>query len=130
MRWRERWARARDGSREAVPDELWPRALSAGKAQASAVTLAVFVAGITLDDLHLFRLPMLYLGVGLAVAVFAFMPPWFASRLLRRVARDASEHAQASMENALMRRRALLGLSIGLFVVWLILFSSGRTPRW
>lgn len=111
-------------------DDLWPRAMSAGRAASSALTLVVFVAALTLDDLRLFRFSSALVGGGLAVLVFAVTPPIFASRLVSRAFADAPEAAGAWLENALLRRRALLGLAIALLIVWLVFFSSGRTPRW
>jgi hypothetical protein len=104
--------------------------MSAGRTAATAATLVLFVASLTLDDLRVFRFSAAFVGGGLAVAVFAFTPPWFASQLMKRALADAPESAATWMENALLRRRALLGLSVALLVVWLIFFSSGRTPRW
>lgn len=118
--------KARDPREEA----LWPRAMSAGRAAATALTLLLFVAALTLDDLRLFRFSSALVGGGLAIVVFAVTPPIFAGRLVGRAIADAPDTAAAWMENALLRRRALLGLAIALVIVWLIYFSSGRTPRW
>lgn len=102
--------------------------MAAGKAMASALTLMVFVVGLTLDDLHLLRFPLLYPATGLAIVTYAFTPPWLASRLLARVSRRPG--AASGIEGALVRRRAFLGFAVALFVVWLVMFSAGRTPRW
>jgi hypothetical protein len=120
-----------DGRRERRrEDPLWPRALAAGKSAASALTLWIFVGGITLDDLHLFRFPSLYPGAGLAVLAYAVAPPVFAARLLGRLEADAHPDVPRAVEGTVLRRRAFLALTAGLFVVWLALFSSGETPRW
>lgn len=125
-RWLARWRKPRSPTEEAI----WPRALVAGRAAATALTLLVFVASLTLDDLRLFRFSSAFVGGGLAVAVFAFTPPLFAGRLVGRAMVDAPGTEAGWMEGAVMRRRALLGFAIALLVVWLIFFASGRTPRW
>lgn len=124
--WLARWRKPRN----ATEDALWPRALAAGRAAATALTLVVFVASLTLDDLRLFRFSSAFVGGGLAVALFAFTPPFFAGRLVSRALVDAPGTEAGWMEGALMRRRAFLGLAIALVVLWLVFFSSGRTPRW
>lgn len=111
-------------------DDEWRRALAAGKAAATAGSLLVFVAGITLDDLHLVRFPLLYVGIVAAVAVYAFAPPVLASRILARAHADAPDARGPRVEGALLRRRAGLATTIVLLLAWLVLFSSGRTPRW
>jgi hypothetical protein len=129
MRWR-RWLR---GLARPIPQEedaLWPRALSGGRSAATALTLVVFVLALTLDDLKLFRFSAAMAGGILAVAVFAFTPPWFATRLVRRAFADAPQAPGTHLENAVLRRRALLGACIAGFLVWLVFFTSGRTPRW
>jgi hypothetical protein len=122
----DRWRKPRD----ATEDALWPRAMSAGRAAATALTLLVFVASLTLDDLRLFRFSSAFVGGALAVVVFAFTPPLFASGLVGRAIADAPGSEATWMENALVRRRALLGLAVALLVLWLVFFASGRTPRW
>ena len=104
--------------------------MSAGRAAATAMTLVIFVASLTLDDLRIFRFSSALVGGGLAIAVFAATPPFFATRLVDRALTDAPEGASTWMENALLRRRAMLGAAIVLVIVWMIFFSSGRTPRW
>lgn len=129
MRWR-RWLR---GLARPIPpeeDALWPRALSAGRSAATALTLFVFVVALTLDDLKLFRFSAALGGGVLAIAVFAFTPPYFASRLLRRAFAEAPAAPGTYLENAVLRRRAMLGAAIAAFLLWLVFFSSGRTPRW
>lgn len=129
MRWRQ-WLR---GLGRAIPpeeDALWPRALSGGRSAATALTLLVFVLALTLDDLKLFRFSAAIGGGVLAVAVFAFTPPVFASRLLRRAFAEAPQAPGTYVENAVLRRRALLGAVVAGFLVWLVFFTSGRTPRW
>ena len=129
MKW-GRWSAARRRPRDANDDVLWPRALSGGKAAATALTLVIFVAALTISDLRLFRFPAVFVGGAIAVVVFAFTPPLFASRLLSRALADSPESPGTRIESAVMRRRAYLGLTIGLLIVWLIFFASGRTPRW
>lgn len=97
---------------------------------ATALTLAVFVATLTLADLRLFRFPVALVGGVFAVVVFAATPPFFASRLLGRALADSPESPGTRLESAVMRRRAYLGLAIIFVVVWLVFFASGRTPRW
>lgn len=104
--------------------------MSGAKAASTALTLLVFVAALTLNDLRLYRFPVAFVGGALAVAVYAFTPPLFASRLLARALADAPAAPAARLENAVMRRRAYLGAAIVLLVIWLVFFSSGRTPRW
>ncbi|MEA3201152.1 MAG: hypothetical protein QOE90_2580 [Thermoplasmata archaeon] len=111
-------------------DPAWIAALRAGKPAATAWALLLFVAGVTLDDLHVFRLPMIYVGAGAAILCYAGAPVLFASRLASRLDEAPAETRAARLEAALLRRRAALALSAVAFVVWLILFSSGRTPRW
>ena len=109
---------------------MWRSALAAARPEATSLCLAIFVLGITLDDLHLFRLPMLYLGALGAIFAYAFAPLWFADRLASRVEECAIGEQARRLDGAKLRRRALLAVSIVLFLVWLVLFSSGRTPRW
>lgn len=97
---------------------------------ATALTLVVFVATLTLADLRLFRFPVAFVGGALAVVVFAAMPPVFASRLLSRALADPPESQGTRLESAVMRRRAYLVVAILLLIVWLVFFASGRTPRW
>lgn len=121
------------GFRRRIPSEedaLWPRALAGGRALATAFALAVFIVALTLDDLKVFRFSAAIVGSALAALVFALTPPWFASRLLRRAFADAPASPGAVVENAVLRRRALLGATVGVLLVWLVFFSSGRTPRW
>lgn len=122
----------RQRTRRERPGLAWTRAMAAGKATATTLAILVFVAGLTLDDLHLFRVPALYVGAALAVLVFAFAPPLVASRLLRHARADEpdADHVAASLEHAVTYRRIGLGFTVLLFVAWLVLFSSGRTPRW
>ena len=109
---------------------MWPRALSYGRASGTCLALALFVLTLTLDDLHLFRVPTLYVGLGVSVAAFAFAPPWFASNLIDRLAADRHPDPATAIETALVRRRFLWGVTIAALIVWLFLFASGRTPRW
>lgn len=111
-------------------EDGWPVAARAGRASATTVCLALFVAGVTLDDCHVFRLPMIYVGALAAVAAFAFAPPWIALRVLSRVSEAPQDERPRRLDASLLRRRALLGLTIVAFLGWLVLFSSGRTPRW
>lgn len=106
--------------------------MAAGKATATTLAILLFVLGLTLDDLHLFRLPALYVGAALAVLVYAFAPVVVASRLVAHARADEpdADHAAARLEQAVLHRRVGLGFTVFLFVVWLVLFSSGRTPRW
>lgn len=129
MEWRVRLAGL---ARPIAPEEdaLWPRALAGGRAAASALTLLVFVGALTLDDLRLFRFSAALVGGAVAVAVFAFAPPVFASRLLARAIERPPAAARALVEAGVMRRRALLAACVALFLVWLVLFAAHRTPRW
>lgn len=130
---RVEWRRRLRGLSRAISSEedaLWPRALSGGRSLATALTLVVFVLALTLDDLKLFRFSAAVGGGAIAIAVFAFTPPFFASRLLRRAFVEAPQAPGTYVENAVIRRRALLGASIALFLLWLVFFTSGRTPRW
>lgn len=129
MHWR---ARLRGFHREIPSEEdaLWPRALSGGRAAASALTLLVFVLALTLDDLKLFRFSAAIGGGAVAIAIFAFTPPVFASRLLRRAFAEAAQAPGTYVENAVLRRRAMLGAAVAAFLVWLVFFTSGKTPRW
>ncbi|GEM_PF-4868829 len=111
-------------------DATWTGALRAGRPAATALCLALFVAGITLDDLHVFRAPMLYVGALAAILAYAFAPVWFASRVAARLDEAPEAERAARLDAMLLRRRAALVLSLGAFVVWLVLFSSGLTPRW
>lgn len=121
-RWRRRTPRARDAT--------WTAALRAGKPLASALALVLFVGGITLDDLHVFRLPMIYVGAAAAILCYALAPIWFAARLASRLDEVPEGERVSRIEGALLRRRATLGLAVGAFALWLVAFSSGRTPRW
>lgn len=121
-RWRTRRRRARDAQ--------WTAALRAGRPLATALALVLFVAGITLDDLHIFRLPMIYVGAGAAILCYALAPVWLGARLASRMDEVPAEERDARLASVLLRRRAALVLSGALLVVWLVLFSSGRTPRW
>lgn len=114
----------------AEEDALWPRALSGGRAMATALTLVIFVAALTLADLRLFRFPVAFVGAALAVVVFAAAPPFLAGRLLSRALADAPGSPATRIESAVLRRRGYLGVAILLLVVWLVFFASGRTPRW
>lgn len=125
-----RWLRGLKRPRDATEDALWPRALSGGRALATALTLVIFVVALTVNDLRLFRFPAAFVGSGLAVVVFALTPPLFAGRLLSRALTDAPESPGTWLESAVLRRRALLGFCAILLVIWLVYFSSGRTPRW
>lgn len=110
---------------------LWPRLLAAGRATGTALCLAVFAATLTLHDLHVLRVSPLWPGAALAVAAFGLAPPLVARRLGARIARDEpADKAPLAVEGALLWRRALLGVTLALFVGWLVLFTSGRTPRW
>lgn len=129
MRW-GRWLRGLKRPRDAMEDALWPRAMSGGRALATALTLVIFVVALTVNDLRLFRFPAAFVGSGLAVVVFAVTPPLFAGRLLSRALTDAPESPGTWLESAVLRRRALLGFCAFALVIWLIYFSSGRTPRW
>ncbi|HUR68544.1 MAG TPA: hypothetical protein VM370_04800 [Candidatus Thermoplasmatota archaeon] len=111
-------------------EALWPRAMAASRALATALTLLLFVAALTVDDLRLFRFNAALWGAALAILVFAFTPPFFASRLVQRAMSDAPEASMTWMENAILRRRAMLGIAIALLAVWMVFFASGRTPRW
>lgn len=111
--------------------DQWPRLLKAGRASATALCLGLFALALTLHDLRLFRHSPLWPGALAAALAFGLAPPLLAARLRRRIARDAPpEEAPVAVESALVRRRALLGLTLVLFVAWLVLFTSGRTPRW
>jgi hypothetical protein len=130
--WRA-WGRPRPQPRPRAPWEAaqWPRLLRAGRASATALCLWVFAATLTLHDLHVLRVSPLYPGAAVAVGVFGLAPPFFARRMGDRIARDeAAARAPVAVESALVWRRALLGVTLLLFVAWLILFTSGRTPRW
>lgn len=111
-------------------DELWPRALAGGRALATSLTLILFVAALTVNDLRLYRFQAAFWGAGLAALVFGVTPPFFASRLLARARADAPDAPRTWLDAAIMRRRAFLALCIVALIVWLIFFSSGRTPRW
>jgi len=124
------WLRALQRPHDPAEDALWPRALAGGRAMATALTLAIFVAALTLNDLRLFRFPVAFAGSVLAVVVFAAAPPYFASRLLSRVLADSPASPGTRLESAVLRRRAYLGAAIALLIVWLVFFASGRTPRW
>lgn len=119
-------------SRRSEPPEaeLWSRAVSAAKASATAAALVLFVLGLTLDDMHLFRVSMAYVGAIAAVLAYALLPPILAHRLVRRAQVDSPEAPGLLLETSIVRRRAGLGLTVVLFVLWLVLFSSGVTPRW
>lgn len=128
-----KWGRSLRGlrrSRDPQEESLWPRALSAGRAQATALTLLLLMLALTANDLRLFRFPAAFAGGALSVVVFAATPPIFASRLVARALSDAPQAAMTWMESALLRRRAFLGIAIAALVLWLVFFSSGRTPRW
>lgn len=112
-----------------APEAAYPKALRAGKTLASITALWLFVLGVSLDDLHLVRLPMLWIGAAAAILAFALLPVWFAARLMDRVGRDDPHAPDAAIDLSLQRRRAGLAFTIGGFVLWLVLFSSGRTPR-
>ena len=125
------WLRPKRRARQPWESAQWPRLLTAGRATATALCLWVFAATLTLHDLHVLRLSPLYPGAALAVAVFGLAPPLLARRVGDRIARDnPGEKAPVAVESVLVRRRAFLGLTILLFVAWLVLFTSGRTPRW
>ncbi len=109
---------------------LWSRATVAGRATSTALALVCFMGGLTLDDLHLFRVPMVYVGAGAAILAFAFLPPLVAQRVIARAMADAPEQAAARVESTVVRRRAIFGVTVALFIAWLVLFSSGVTPRW
>ena len=124
--WLRGWKRARDPEEDA----LWPRAMSAGRSYSTALTLLIFIVALTVNDLRLFRFPAAFVGSGLAALVFAATPPLFAGRLLSRAMADAPDDPGSWLESALLRRRALLGFCVFVLVLWLIVFASGRTPRW
>lgn len=127
MTWRWR-TRRRPQAWEA---EQWPRLLGAGRATATALCLWVFALALTLHDLRLLRASPLWPGALASALVFGLAPPVLALRLRRRIARDApGPDAPVAVESALVRRRAFLGLTVALFLAWLVLFTSGRTPRW
>lgn len=107
----------------------WPRLLGAGRATATALSLAVFALTLTLHDLHVLRFSPLYPGAALAVLIYGAGPPIFARRLGARIAKDHTD-VPVAVEGARIRRRALLGLTLALFLAWLVLFTGGRTPRW
>lgn len=130
MAWRT-WPRPRRRAREAWEAAQWPRLLRAGRASATALCLWVFAATLTLHDLHVLRVSPLYPGALVAVAVFGLAPPVLARRMGDRIARDQPPgRAPVAVESALVWRRAFLGLTLLLFAAWLVLFTSGRTPRW
>lgn len=130
MEWRA-WLRPKRRARQAWEASQWPRLLTAGRASATALTLWVFALTLTLHDLHVLRVSPLLPGAALAVGVFGLAPPLLARRMGDRIARDAApERAPVAVESALVWRRAFLGATVALFVLWLILFTSGRTPRW
>lgn len=114
----------------ATEDALWPRALAGGRALATALTLVIFVAALTVNDLRLYRFQAAFWGAGVAAVVFGFAPPFFAGRLLSRALTDAPEAPGTWLEGAIVRRRAVLALCVVALIAWLIFFSSGRTPRW
>lgn len=126
MRLRERWRAWRAGR----ATDLWPSAAKAGRAASTSWALALFVLGVTLDDLHAFRLPMIYVGAAAAIAAYAFAPPWLAGRLLARLDDAPAPERPARLEASLLRRRATLAVTVAGFLVWLVLFASSRTPRW
>lgn len=132
MRFAEWWRRqhAPSPGSDAIREAVWPEAMRAGRALSSAATLAVFVAAITLDDLHLFRFPTIYPGVLLAIGVFALTPPLFARRLVEHTLADHDARHRQAMAASLQRRRLLLVAAVAATVIWLVLFSSGATPRW
>lgn len=111
-------------------EPLWAAALACGRASSTALALVLFVAAFTLDDLHLLRVPALYVGLALAVVAYAAGPPLLAARLLDRLAADAHPDPGHAVQGALVRRRVSLALTVALLVGWLVLFSSGATPRW
>lgn len=126
----QRFLRGLKRPANAREDALWPRALAGGRALATALTLMIFVAALTVNDLRLYRFQAAFWGAGLAAMVFGFAPPFFAGRLLSRAMADAPETPGTWLEGALMRRRAVLALCVVLLIGWLIFFSGGRTPRW
>jgi hypothetical protein len=124
------WLRGFKRARDPEEDALWPRAMSGGRSFSTALTLLIFIVALTVNDLRLFRFPAAFIGSGLAAFVFATTPPFFASRLLSRALTDAPDHAASWLDSAVLRRRALLGFSVFVLILWLIFFASGRPPRW
>lgn len=111
-------------------DSTWAGALRAGRPAATALCLLLFVAGVTLDDLHVFRAPMIYVGAIAAILAYALAPIWIATRLAARLDEAPETERAARLDAMLLRRRATLAVSVAAFLVWLVLFSSGLTPRW
>lgn len=116
--------------RERTELALWSRAMAAGRATSSAWALLVFMAGFTLDDLHLFRFPALYVGMGLAIVAIGIGPPIVAAAVVRRARADAPEAPGGAIETAVTTRRFVFGTVVIVFVAWLVLFASGVTPQW
>lgn len=109
---------------------LWPRAMSAGRASATAIALAVFAVALSLEDLRLVRFSLVYPGIVGSIVSFALLPVLSAGRILERAQVDRPDAPGLAVESALIRRRGAMGVTIALFAVWLALFASGLTPRW
>lgn len=117
--------------RTSAPDPLPARlrlGIQARKSMAIACGLAWLVAGFSLADAHVLRLPSYLVGVLGGFAVLAFGPLWMGRRFVLDH-RDLDDEALAAM-TARSRRAGSLVLLAALiaFGVWLAYFSAGVPP--
>jgi len=122
------WWRRLATSAEHVPPERLEVGLQSQRSRAIAYALLAFIVGFSLDDLRVLRLPGYLVGVGLAVALWAFGP----LHLGRRFAYDRLGLDMPAFEAAAHRSRRLgsLGLLLAILLLagWLVIFSTGVPP--
>jgi len=125
---RAAWWRRLATSAEHVPPARLEVGLQSQRSRAIAYALLAFIVGFSLDDLRVLRLPGYLVGVGLAVALWAFGP----LHLGRRFAYDRLGLDMPAFEAAAHRSRRLgsLGLLLAILILagWLVIFSTGVPP--
>ena len=112
----------------AVPADRYELGVAARRAMSLAGALAAFALGLSADDVHVLRLPGYLVGCAAAIVLIAIGPLWLGRSfaLAHRdddAARFAARAAQARRLGALTFLVTLV-----LFLIWLVVFSSGVPP--
>ncbi len=102
--------------------------MRAARGLSLAAAILLFMVGMTIDDLHVLRVPAYLVAGGGALLLVAFGPLWLGRRQARRDPGASDAVFQRRVED---RRRfgRLQLLAVGLaFAVWLVFFSVGVPP--
>jgi len=111
---------------------LRPDRFEAGATAKRSVSVAgallLFMAGFSIDDLHVLRGPAYLYGCIAAVIIMALGPLWFGRRFAL-AHRDEADEAYTVHAAQARRVGALTLLTVFiLFLVWLVVFSAGVPP--